>query len=316
MATSSPTGSSSSAGGPTAALTIGDLASQTGVATATLRMWEQRHGFPEPQRLTSGHRRYDQRDVDAVREVVRRRDGGARLDAAIEQVVADGVAISSPEHDRPSSPSVYAELRRRHPGLPVNRLRKSTLLALSWAIEDECISRSQRAHFFGAFQRQSRFEPAAVRWAEMARVAASAFVFADFDGDTGRGTAAGGRARDGARVFGEPRLVPLPPDAPMIREWAVVCDCSDLPVALSAWELPGQDGVRDSERIFEAVWTVEPDAVRHAARACLTVARNAGVHVDDVAEALQSTPAGTADPTIVTALFNRVVAYVDGSPSR
>ena len=39
-------------------LKIGELAEQVGVRPATLREWERRHGFPTPERLLSGHRRY------------------------------------------------------------------------------------------------------------------------------------------------------------------------------------------------------------------------------------------------------------------
>ena len=36
-----------------------------------------------------------------------------------------------------------------HPGLQPQRLRKSTLLAMSWAIEDECCARAERPMIFG-----------------------------------------------------------------------------------------------------------------------------------------------------------------------
>ena len=36
---------------------------RTGIATGTLRMWEQRHGFPVPERSPSGHRRYRESEV-------------------------------------------------------------------------------------------------------------------------------------------------------------------------------------------------------------------------------------------------------------
>ncbi|MGN6162409.1 MAG: MerR family transcriptional regulator, partial [Marmoricola sp.] len=113
----------------TAVLTIGDLAQRTGLSPAVLRMWETRYGFPEPTRLASGHRRYSDADVALVQQVLRRKEAGLRLEVAI----AEAAATRPPE-----SPSVFAELRRRHPGLAVHRLRKSTLIALSWAIEDEC----------------------------------------------------------------------------------------------------------------------------------------------------------------------------------
>ncbi|MSZ78287.1 MAG: MerR family transcriptional regulator, partial [Actinobacteria bacterium] len=110
-------------------LTIGELAERTGVSPATLRIWEQRHGFPTPSRLDSGHRRYAESDVEAVRAIVERREAGIRLDVAISNAVDAARAAAEPR-----TPSVYAELRRLHPQLPVHRLRKSTLLALSWAI--------------------------------------------------------------------------------------------------------------------------------------------------------------------------------------
>src|SRR4051794_28916965 len=99
-------------------LTIGDLARRTGLSPATLRAWESRHGFPRPQRLTSGHRRYDEQDVALVRQVLRRRDAGVRLESAItEAAAARGTPVAS----------VFAEVRRRQPELLAQRLRKSTL---------------------------------------------------------------------------------------------------------------------------------------------------------------------------------------------
>ncbi len=59
---------------------IGDVVERTGVAEATLRMWERRYGFPSPKRLTSGHRRYNERDVELIRAVVARRAAGLALE--------------------------------------------------------------------------------------------------------------------------------------------------------------------------------------------------------------------------------------------
>ncbi|WP_193613503.1 DICT sensory domain-containing protein [Nocardioides lijunqiniae] len=274
-------------------LTIGALADQTGLSAATLRMWEQRHGFPTPARLASGHRRYAETDVATVRDVVRRRDSGVRLDVAIAQATARALTQAEPP-----APSVYAELRRHHPHLASNRLRKSTLLALSWAIEDEFAARATRPHLFGSFQDEATYLPAEERWVELARVAGSAFVLAAFD--------------DVAPRPG-PVRVHLPEDAPMRREWTVVCDSPELPAALTAWELPGQSQVRDRDRLFEAVWTVEPLAVRHAARACAQVASAAGVtEAAPVLYELAEDPTDAAtDLASVTAMFNRVVTYVD-----
>jgi DNA-binding transcriptional MerR regulator len=281
-------------------LSIGDLAERTGVSTATLRVWESRHGFPVPHRRASGHRRYDDQHVALVRDVQRRRDNGVRLDVAIAQVVAERAGRPAPK-GAPGAPSVYAHLRRTYPALAPQRLTKGTLLALSWAIEDEFASRAQRGHLFGAFQRAPHFESAEARWSDLARTMASTLVFADFAPGTG-----------GAPKPGEPVRVPLPADHPMGREWAVVVDSDDLSVALTAWEIPGQTGVRDRDRIFESIWTVEREAVREAARVCAQVAVDLDIEeARDVATQMTE-PLGPAriDLGQVTSLFNRVVAYV------
>ncbi len=280
-----------------ASLSIGDLAERTGLAPATLRMWETRHGFPRPERRDSGHRRYDERDVERILQVVRRREAGTRLEVAIAEVARAQAAAEGP----PAAPSVYAALRREHPILQPQRLKKSTLLALSWAIEDECCVRAERPMIFGAFQRERYFHAAHERWKELARIARSTTVFADFS------------------AAPEPvpgmDLVHLPEDAPMRREWVVVCESADYPAMLTAWELPGQSTVPDRQRLFEAIWTVQPAVVRDAARACAQIAVQLG-HQEATPllyELAENPPLPPLELLNAAALLNRVVAYVDGT---
>lgn len=271
-------------------LAIGDLAARTGLTPAVLRMWETRYGFPRPQRLESGHRRYAEADVTAVAEVLRRRDAGVRLETAIAEAAGDGP---------PATPSVYAELRRRHPHLAHQRLRKVTLLALSWAIEDECLARAHRGTVFGSFQEERHYRRAEHRWQELARGAQTTLVFAGFEAPTTSGV-------------GLPVEVPLSARAPMRREWAVVCDSPGFTAVLTAWELPGQRGVADADRLFESIWTIEPGPVRDAARVCAGVAHEAGVpEAEDVRRALAADPGRVPDPTAGGALLHRVLSYVD-----
>jgi MerR family transcriptional regulator, light-induced transcriptional regulator len=280
---------------PALELSIGDLAERTGVAPATLRMWESRHGFPVPHRLESGHRRYGERDVELVQQVLRRRDNGSRLEVAIAGVALAQAALTQP----PEAPSVFATTRRMHPDLHPQRLKKSTLLAVSWAIEDECCSRAERPMIFGAFQKEAYYRAAQERWTELARVSRSTMVFAGF-------------SEEPAPVA-RTTFVVLPEDAPMRREWVVVCDAPDYPAMLTAWELPGQSTVPDKQRLFETIWTVEPAAVRDAARACGQVAQQLG-H-EEAAPLLYELADNPPPPPIellqATSLLNRVVAYVD-----
>ena len=279
----------------TSSLTIGDLAQRTGVAPATLRMWESRHGFPRPRRRASGHRRYDEHDVELVTQVLRRRDSGMRLEVAIAGVALADAATGTP----PGAPSVYATMRRVHPNLQPQRLKKSTLLAVSWAIEDECCARAEQPMIFGAFQEEHYYRAAEDRWTELARIARSTTVFAAFSQEPD--------------PVARTTMVDLPEDAPMRREWAVVCDAPDYPAILTAWELPGQSTVPDRLRRFEAIWTVEPGAVRDAARACAQAAQGLG-HPEG-APLLYELADNPAPPPVAllqaASLLNRVVAYVD-----
>ncbi len=276
-------------------LSIGELAERTGLAPATLRMWESRHGFPRPERRDSGHRRYPESEVELVRQVVRRRDGGSRLEVAIAAVLLAQASVADP----PGAPSVFAAIRRTHPTLQPQRLSKATLLAMSWAIEDECCARAEKPMIFGAFQVERNYRRAEERWNELARVARSTMVFAEFDEeptDTGSTT-----------------FVHLPEDAPMRREWAVVCDAPDYPAMLTAWELPGQSTVPNMKRLFESIWTVEPPVVRDAARACAQVAQQLG-HPEGAPllyELADNPPPPPPELTRAASLLNRVVSYVD-----
>ena len=279
----------------TSSLTIGDLAQRTGVTPATLRVWESRHGFPRPRRRDSGHRRYDEHDVELVTQVLRRRDSGMRLEVAIAGVALADAATGTP----PGAPSVYAAMRHLHPNLQPQRLKKSTLVAVSWAIEDECCSRAEQPMIFGGFQKEHFYRAAQERWTELARIARSTMVFAAFSQEPD--------------PVDRTTMVDLPQDAPMRREWAVVCDAPDYPAMLTAWELPGQSTVPDRLRLFEAIWTVQPGAVRDAARACAQTAHQLG-H-PQAAPLLYELADNPAPPPVAllqaTSLLNRVVAYVD-----
>lgn len=267
---------------PGGALTISDLSRLTGVPSATLRSWESRHGFPRPTRLAGGHRRYARSDVDAVLDVVRHRQRGLSLEAAVRRVAAEPL----------TSGSVYAELRRRHPELTPQVLSRTTLVALSHAIEDECCARASQPVLFGGFQRERFLRASYDRWLELSRTALSTVVFADVTDPT---------ALDRTR----PVEVGLPPQAPLNREWLVVCDAHDLPACLTAVELPG--------RRFEVVWSVDPRVVRDASLVSAALAdhyrpdwRDAGgVDLDedvaDVSEELRR----------VSELFNRMLGYLE-----
>lgn len=275
-------------------LTIREVTGRTGVEAATLRIWEQRHGFPTPRRLPSGHRRYSHLDVELIRQVTRDRESGLELKAAVEN------AKRAARGERPviDEDSIYSGLRRRRPDLKSYLLTKATMIAVSHAIEDECSAASRQAMLFGSFQRERFYRAAQPRWRDLAAAAECAFVLADFD-----------RVEEPP---GAPVEVPIDRTQPVGHEWSLVYDAPAFGAVLSAWERPGQDDVPDLERRFEALWSVEPELVRDASTVAYGIVERVAPDVVDGIEELLARPVEPQQPSLtqLTALTNRMVAYV------
>ena len=105
-------------------------------------------------------------------------------------------------------------------------LTKRAMLAISRAIEDECCAQAERPVLIGAFQEQRFFHHSEPRWRELARTAELAIAFADFP-------------HDRLDHLGLLELT-LADDAPLRREWAVVCDAPNAAACLAGVERPGQ----------------------------------------------------------------------------
>jgi PAS domain S-box-containing protein len=71
---------------------VGELARRTGVGVSTLRAWENRFRFLQPQRSPAGHRLYGEIDVERVNAVKRLVGEGLTLPAAITRVASAGGA--------------------------------------------------------------------------------------------------------------------------------------------------------------------------------------------------------------------------------
>lgn len=273
---------------PANGLGIGEVVERTGIAEATLRMWERRYGFPAPARLASGHRRYSEDEIELIRAVGAKRAAGLSLPVAIDQARREG---SEP------AMSVYAALRRQRPDLEPRVLLKPMMVALSHAIEDEALARAERLMVFGSFQRERFFRQAQPRWRELARTAELAIVFADF-----------------ARVRaprGGPVEMPVPREHPMNREWVLVCEGQDFALCMTGWESPQNGRGLDRMRRFEAIWSVEPDVVRQAARICCAIAAPRRTIGDAAQARLEAPLAAPAESQLrlASAVTARMLAY-------
>jgi DNA-binding transcriptional MerR regulator len=267
----------------TPGLSIGEIAARTGVGVPVLRSWEARYGFPAPTRGAGGHRRYVEEDCARVERVQRARAGGLSLEAAIRQVQREV---------HPLDESIFAGVRHRFPTLPVQRLSKRAMLAISRAIEDEACARAAHGVTIGFFQEPRFYRQSQAQWSELARTSAVSIVFAAF------------RRRRAPRHG--PLEVPLSADAPMRREWAIVCDAPRFAACLAGWEVPG------SNREFEATWTTLPAVAQLATEIALQLATRDQPTFTPKFERTGGIDDGLA---ATVALTNRVVAYLDRMPT-
>ena len=224
-------------------LTIGELSEHTGLSTQLLRTWETRFGFPEPTRLPSGHRRYTGRGRPrraAGAGGARPRHApraGHRGRAARRGRHPERLGLRLPEPAPPRADVVHAQ--EEHPAGAVlgdrgRGDRPGRRRACSWG-PSSAVATSGSPPSAGS---------------DFARTARGSLAMADFP-----------EHDDDAR----PAQVALSPDSPLLREWIVVHDAPTFAAALVAWELPGQGDVRDADRHFEALWTVEGRIVRDVA---------------------------------------------------
>lgn len=273
-------------------LSTAQLAERTGVPAGTLRMWESRHGFPAPERLPGGHRRYHPRDVEHVRTVARLREQGLSMAAAVAQVLRS---------EDPLPSSVFAGLRERHGEVPPAVLAKRAVLRLTHAIEDEYCARASRGLLIASFQHERFYRRAQRRWRELARTTQLAVALADFD-----------RLREPA---GAPVEVPIESDQPVAREWTLIIDAPGAQACLAAWEQPAQREPPDGERRFEVLWSFEPAVVRSASEVAVDVVRRSAPGVAERAPAALGHPVAGPVPELrfASALAHRMIGYLAGA---
>jgi DICT domain-containing protein len=276
-------------------LAIKDVAERTGIAAGTIRMWEQRYGFPAPGRTASGYRRYAEDDVDALRKVVALRHRGLSVPAAISRVQGTGGASDHP--------SIFAAVSALGPASRPLILRKSTLIALSRAIEHEALALAAAPVVLATFQQECFYRRVERRYRRLALHADAAAVFADFP--------SGVRHPDGA-----PAEIPIGGDEALGNEWTVIVDAPGYAACLLAWEQPGvaePGGPDDHDRRFEAIWTIDARATRRAALVAARLAARADPAFGErLEELLAERPLALEEPApALTALTNRMVAYLE-----
>ena len=285
-------------------LKIKDVAELTGVAAATIRMWEQRYGFPTPSRTPAGYRLYTEADVEAIRTVMALRRRGLSIAVAVERARlpgpdaerGDAVGVA-PASVAEAHPSIYAAVAAVDPSAHPRVLRRSTLAAMSHAIEDELLARGTRGIIVGAFQREPFYARVSHRYEQIAMRNEATIVFADFS--------------EVSAEPGHPTQVPIAATDALGNEWAVVVDAPGYSACLLAWERPNR--AAGGERMFEAVLSLDPRAARRAVGVAVTLARRRDEAVaSELDGLLAGRPLAMEPPaSALTSLTNRMVAYLD-----
>jgi len=86
-----------------ASLSIGAVSRATGIPSATLRTWERRYGFPDPDRSDSGHRRYVPDVIERLRLIELALDQGCRPSDVVGLPEADLESIVDSSEDSADS---------------------------------------------------------------------------------------------------------------------------------------------------------------------------------------------------------------------
>lgn len=273
-------------------LTTAQLAQRTGVPAGTLRMWESRYGFPSPVRLPGGHHRYTDHDVEIVSEVLRLREHGLSISAAIEHARERG-------SERPAS--IFAGLRQLRPELAPVQLEKRALLEITWAMEDEYCARAGSGLLIASFQRARFYRRSARRWRELARTSDLACVLADFDSLRLPASA--------------PIEIPIRRAHALAREWTLIIDAPGAHACLAAWEQPTSSALPDSMRSFEVVWSFEPEVVHTAtAIACGLIEELEPSLGERLPPADPQVTASRPELRFASGLAQRIVGYLAAEP--
>lgn len=103
---------------------------ETGLSKDTLRVWERRYGFPEPQRNANDERMYPHAQLEKLRLIRHLMDHGHRPSAIIKLDIAALSALIAGGGQRQQPPPLIAELLTHIKTHDPERLRSALLQAL------------------------------------------------------------------------------------------------------------------------------------------------------------------------------------------
>ena len=273
-------------------LAIKDVAERTGIAAGTIRMWEQRYGFPEPERTTAGYRLYSEDDVEALRRVLALRERGLSVPAAVDRVRGADMATDRPSLFGALAGGDQPVGRRSSPSGRCSRSRARSRTR-------RCRARRRRSCSApsSASATTARSSTATARWRAPPTPSSCS--------PTSQRLGTGGAIAE----------VPLEAGDALGNEWAVVIDAPGYSACLLAWEQPRAAARRARPRAHASrrsgrstrAWCGAPREVGAA------LARRADEALGErVEHLLADRPLAMEHPApSLTSVTNRIVGYLD-----
>jgi MerR family transcriptional regulator, light-induced transcriptional regulator len=233
---------------------------ETGIGPHTLRVWERRFGFPEPDRLPSGHRRYPKDQVDRLRLISRALALGHRAGDAVPASPSRLKAMAGEDDPSPGSAGRLWRAEVLNSVLGLDRPRTSLLL--SQAAADGV--RPFLSHL------DTLFEEVGAAWAAGRLEIAQEHFLSELAEDLLRGL----RAPLEARLSGPALLLAsLPGEQHTLGLQAVAlrAAASGVPVQLLGAQSPAEEIARAASRspTLAVGLSISPAAVPRATVECL-----------------------------------------------
>jgi DNA-binding transcriptional MerR regulator len=111
-------------------LSIGDICSETGLSADVVRVWERRYGFPVPERLPSGHRRYRREDLLRLRLMAEAVAQGHRPSVVV-RATEEALKRLLMHEDNPRADALYEAVAAMDTDR-IRRLFREALAEMGW----------------------------------------------------------------------------------------------------------------------------------------------------------------------------------------
>ncbi len=200
---------------------------------------------------------------------------------------------------RQSRTSLLSDLLQALPHLRPQLYFKSSLVALSHAIEDQVLQGQGSPWVFANFQKERYYRQEARRYRRISAVAQDVFVLA---------------APDGAQGDLPPNFIPLDLEDPLAQEWHLIVIDAHYATCLVCRERPWQGNDMDAARQFDGIWSFDRSVTAQAALALLPkilgYRPDLAPRLEPVRQYLEGSPQNSASQLNPGPFTERLITYL------